>query len=344
LQEFVKPFRRVYRAHRSYSAIGRALGRFAGGRNTAILIALGMWLTWLAINTQYYFTYENLKVVAQQQAIYGIIALGTTFLLISGYVDLSIGSMFGLCAVVASLLAKEINPQVAIAIGIAVGGLCGLMDGLAVWRFRYSPIIITLGSLFVYRALAELFTGGAAVYDVPNSFAKLGRAAPLGVDVEIFIVAGLAFLAYLVLSKTTIGRHICAIGGNAEAAELVGLNSRRLIIGAFAAGGLLAGLAGVLTASRFGSSDPAYGQGLELDVITGVILGGVAFTGGEGTIGGVMLGIIFLGTLNSGFIALGWSPYYADIVKGTALIAAIGVDQIVHERREHFRKLMAMKE
>jgi ribose transport system permease protein len=213
-----------------------------------------------------------------------------------------------------------------------------------VWRIRISPIIVTLGSLTLLRAVVLLLTQGEAVADVPRSFGALGQARPLEIPSSIYILAVGAFLAGVVLSQTTIGRYLYAIGGNREAAEMAGIPVRRLVLGAFLFNGAIVGLAGVLTASRFDAADPSYGVMFELDVLTAVILGGVAFSGGEGSIGGALLGVAFITVVNSGLVVLGINAYYGDIIKGGALILAVGLDQLVLEQRERHRRIVAMRE
>jgi ribose transport system permease protein len=313
------------------------------GRHIGLLVALAICLVILGLKTDNYLTTDNVLVVSLQLTTVGLISIGSAILLISGKVDLSIGSLFGFSAVSSVMLAKEMAPPLAMVIAVTIAMLFGWINGLLVWRISISPIIITLGSLTLIRAALLLMTDGRAVRGVPDSFGRLGQARPLGVPIAVYVLLGCAIIAHVLLSRTTIGQYIYAIGGNQEASEMVGLPVRRLVLWAFAMNGLLAGVAGVLTASRFGSASPQFGNGLELDVLTAVILGGVAFKGGEGTIAGVMLAVILLGVIRSGVVALGINPYYADIVQGAALIGAVIVDQLVHEQRERNRKRLAMQ-
>jgi len=319
-------------------------GRFLNGRSSSLLGAILVMVVFLSTQNSHYWTRQNITNLLQQMTPVGIAALGTTLLIVAGYVDLSIGSLFGLAAVVAAMLSRTINPQLAIAMGVLLAGAVGLTNGLLVWRIRISPIIVTLGSLTLLRAVVLLLTQGEAVADVPRAFGGLGQARPLDIPSSIYILAVGAILTGIVLSKTTIGRYLYAIGGHREAAEMVGLPVRPLVLGAFLFNGAIVGLAGVLTASRFAAADPSYGVMFELDVLTAVILGGVAFSGGEGSIGGALLGVAFITIVNSGLVVLGINAYYGDIVKGGALIVAVGLDQLVLEQRERHRRLLAMRE
>jgi ribose/xylose/arabinose/galactoside ABC-type transport system permease subunit len=313
-------------------------------RNIGLLVCLIASIAFVSARSPTYLSYDNLLVVSLQMAFVGIAALGTTALIIAGYVDLSIGSMFGVCAALATMTAKGTNPALAIAVGIAVGGAIGLINGALVWRINISPIIITLGGLTLLHGVLLLLTNGFAISGVPASYGTFAQARPLGVPMPVVMLAALAPVAYLILQRTIIGRHIFAIGGNAEAASAAGLRVRRIVLTAFAVNGVLVGFAAVLASSRYGGADPSFGTSMELNVITAVILGGVAFNGGEGGIGGVLLAVALLGVINSGLVALGVDPYYSDVVKGGVLIVAVAIDQLSHEQRARYQRYLAMKE
>jgi ribose transport system permease protein len=313
-------------------------------RNLGLLAALLIALLILAIFSPKYMNLQNFIVVGLQMSYIGIAAVGTTFLIISGNIDLSIGSLFALCAVVSAMLSLYIEPQVAFLCGILLGGLIGLVNGAMVWRVKISPIIITLGSLTIIRGAVLLLTGGYTIRGVPKDFSLIGQWRPLEVPTPVWVFLILVVIAYFFLQTTTTGRHIFAIGGNREASEASGLTVRKLVLGVFLVNGLIVGLSGTLAASRFGTAAPTFGEGYELDVITAVILGGVAFTGGEGNIVGVVLAVMLLGVINSGLVSLGIDPHYTYVVKGAALILAVTLDQLSQERQERFRTILARRE
>jgi ribose/xylose/arabinose/galactoside ABC-type transport system permease subunit len=232
----------------------------------------------------------------------------------------------------------------ALVLGVALATAIGLANGLLVWRISTSPIIITLGSLSLLYGVALLLSHGVNVPDVPDAYTQLGRAHVLGIPSALLAFIVIAIGAALFLATTVPGRHLYAIGGNREASLRVGIRLRRIVLAAFAFNGLLVGLAAIFEASRFGTASPEFGIGLEVDVITAVILGGVAFWGGEGTLTGVLLAVIFLGILESGLVSLGIDPFYADVVRGGALIVAVSLEQFSRERRERQRKALAMAE
>jgi ribose/xylose/arabinose/galactoside ABC-type transport system permease subunit len=324
----------------------RRLSRWmpGGGRNAGLLVTLVLGLLLISLFSPQYLSLDNGLVVALQVSFVGIASLGTASLIIGGNVDLSIGSQYALCAVSAAMLAKELPGPLAWIAGILLGAILGLINGLMVWRINISPIIITLGTLTIYRGIALRITNGFGVRGVPKSFSWLGQVRFLDLPLPIWVLISFALIAHLILHYTTQGRHLIALGGNKQAAEAAGIDSRRLVLATFAVNGALVGTSAVLAASRFGTAAPTFGNGFELDVIAAVILGGVAFTGGEGSITGVVLAVILLGVINSGLISTGIDPHYAQVVKGAALVIAVTLDQLTQEQQERHRKRLAFQE
>lgn len=318
--------------------------RLGGDRNLGLLVTLVLALLLISLFSPQYLSVDNALVVALQISFIGIASLGTAVLIIGANVDLSIGSQYALCAVSAAMFAKDLPVPLAWIAGILLGATLGLINGLMVWRIKLSPIIITLGTLTIYRGIALRITNGFGVRGVPKSFSMFGQTQFLDVPIPIWVLIVLAAIAYLLLHYTTQGRHLFAFGGNRQAAEAAGINGRRLVLTSFALNGGLVGISAVLAASRFGTAAPTFGAGFELDVIAAVILGGVAFTGGEGSIIGVVLAVILLGVINSGLISTGIDPHYAQVVKGAALIIAVTLDQFAQEQQERHRKKLAFQE
>jgi ribose transport system permease protein len=316
----------------------------AQSRNVGLMVALAVAVAFISVQHPAYFTWANAKVVGLEASYTMIAALGTAFLMIGGNIDLSIGSVLGLAAVTSALLANHVGSVPAILLAILLAGAVGLANGLLVWRVKLSPLIITLGSLTAIEGINQVLTAGAQVYLVPSNFSRLGLAQPLGLPSALFIAIVLIPIFYVVLNRTTFGLYTFAIGANRLASFATGLNVRKLVLVTFAFNGLLIGLVGTLEASRFSSADPTFGTGFELDVITAVILGGVAFTGGEGTIAGVVIAVMFLAVVDSSFVWLGISAFYTNVVKGFVLIGAVTLDQIAHEQRERYQKMIAMRE
>ncbi len=320
------------------------LSSVLNARSSGLALVIAVMFVYLSFATTDYLTHRNIVNLLYQMTPIGIAALGTAPLIITGNVDLSIGSIYGLTAVSAAMLSNVINPQLAIVAGVAIGAVCGLINGALVWRVKISPIIITLGSLTALLAITELISGGEAIANIPNSFSDLGNYSLWEIPLSVFIMLIGGVVAAAILARSTTGLHIYAIGGNREAAEMAGVKVRRIVIGAFVVNGALAGFAGVYVASRFGTADPTFGINFELSVIIAVILGGIAFAGGEGTITGALLGVAFITLINSGIVAIGINAYYGTIVQGVALIVAVAIDQLVIEQRERHRKMVAMRE
>ena len=315
-----------------------------GARNIGLLIALAIWLIFLRFTAPFYFNFDNYRVIGLQIAFIGIGALGTSLLMIGGNIDLSIGSMMAVCATAAALAARDIGVIPAILAGIAVGGAIGLFNGLMVWRFKISPLIITLGMLAVLRGIAVLMTSGYAVTGVPDQFKILGGTRFFGLQSPVwFLFLGFAVVG-VYLHRTTTGRHIYAMGSSRDAAQRVGINIRKMTIGLFLVNGLIVGLVGLLAASRLGTANPTFGVGFELEVITAVILGGVAFSGGEGSLGGVLIALVLIGNIRNGIIAVGLDSAWAQVANGALLVVAVAIDQVSQEQREKYRRLLAMRE
>jgi ribose/xylose/arabinose/galactoside ABC-type transport system permease subunit len=217
-----------------------------------------------------------------------------------------------------------------------------LFNGYLVWRISISPIIITVGSLSLIYGIGLVLNSGTAVDNVPESFSRIGSVNVFGFSLGFVIFLLLCTLGWGFLTITRAGRHLYAIGGSREAATRVGIPVRRFVIGTFVVNGVLTGLGAVLLASRFGTGDVSYGLNLEIQVITAVILGGVAFKGGEGGMGGVLMAVMFLGVLESGIVALGVNPYFGDVVEGATLIAAVALEQLAREQRDRRQRALAL--
>jgi ribose transport system permease protein len=323
----------------------RALIRFPraeGLRHLGLLLLIVIELVIIGIKVPSYLHIENLELVGVQITEVGIVAVGLTALMISGNVDLSVGSLTGLVATASALLSTSMPLPWPFIIGLAIGLAGGIFNGLLVVRFAISPIIITIGSLSLFYGIALVMNQGQEVVGVPISFTNLGQTKIAGMSIGFVVFIVLSIVCWVFLRYTVIGRRIYAIGGNAEAAQRVGIPVKRYIVGVFGASGLLVGIGGVLLASRFGTASADFGVNLEVQVITAVILGGVSFNGGEGSMVGAFLAVVFLGLLESGIVAIGINPYYADVVEGAALIIAVALDQIVQERRAARRRAQAL--
>jgi ribose/xylose/arabinose/galactoside ABC-type transport system permease subunit len=276
-----------------------------------------------------FLSVPNLLNVALSIAITGILAVGMTAVILTGGIDLSVGSVAALAGVVAAMIAAQGGGAVlwgalaALAIGLAVGAFNGLM----IARFRVPPFVTTLAMLTICRGLAFIVTGGRSTGNLPASFGFLGRARLFGVPVPVLLMLLVFAAGWFVLKRMTFGRYVYAVGGNREAAYLAGVNTRRVTLLVYVLNGFLVGLAGLVLASRLGAGVPNAGLQYELDVIAAVVVGGTSLTGGRGSVIGTFWGAVFIGVLNNGLNLAGVDPYIQKIALGVVLLLAVLADQ-----------------
>jgi ribose transport system permease protein len=281
---------------------------------------------------------DNLSNIANQIAVIAIIAIGMTMVVITGGIDLSVGSLIALSAVVATLLIRGLaGAENASAAGmalcclaaIAVCGLVGLGSGTLVTAFNLPPFIVTLGTMLVASGLAFIVARGQSIYQVPDGFVWLGRGADLlGVPNAVLLMALLYVAAHVVMTRMTLGRYLYAVGGNAEAARLSGVPVRRVLLLAYALSGALAGLGGVVLASRLKSGAPTYGQMYELYVIAAVVVGGTSLQGGEGKVFGTLIGALLIAVIQNGMNLTGVESYTQKVVLGGVILGAVLLDRL----------------
>ncbi|MFZ0161093.1 MAG: ABC transporter permease [Kineosporiaceae bacterium] len=301
-----------------------------------ILIAFIIVLTALTKGT--FSQPENLINVVRQVAAIGVIAIGMTFVIITLGIDLSVGSILALSAVVATSLAQRPSDRmvypglnlpiiVAVLAGLAVGALAGLTNGLLISRFRIAPFIATLGMMTTARGLALIYSEGRPVSGLEKPYNDIGQGAVLGIPVPIILFLVVAVAAHFILNYTRFGRYVYAIGGNEQAARVSGIRISRVTILIYTLSGLLSGLAGVILSARIGSGNPQLGTGIELDAITAAVIGGTSFKGGIGTVWGTMVGALIIGIINNGLDLLDVSPFMQMVVKGIIIVLAIILDE-----------------
>ncbi|HEV2762572.1 MAG TPA: ribose ABC transporter permease [Pyrinomonadaceae bacterium] len=295
------------------------------------LVALVLLTAFAAARYGRFLTEENLTNVLRQNSMLGLVALGMTFVILTGGIDLSVGSLVAVAGVVAASLAGQ-GLLVALLSGVLLSAALGLANGVVIAKARVQPFIVTLAMMIAARGLALVYTGEKSL-SAPASargFRELARGAlDLGV-VSIpypVLIMALAFaLGWLVLNYTRFGRHVYSIGDNEEAARLMGLNVGRVNVGVYALSGALAGLAGVMLASRLGTGQPVAAVGWELDAIAAVVVGGTLLTGGQGGVGSTLVGILLLGLIFNIFNLEGWiSPWWQLVLRGVILLAVVVV-------------------
>jgi ribose transport system permease protein len=282
----------------------------------------------LSILSPYFLSVNNFLNILVAISVIGIMSVATTMVIVSGGIDLSIGSVVAIAGVIVSSLSLTIPMPLAILAALGIGIVVGGINGLAVTRFNINPLIATLGMLSIVRGFAFVLSGGLTRDIFDEGFGFLGRGYLLGIPFQVIVMAILFLLAAWVMRQTTFGRSIYAIGGNAQAARLAGLPVRRLQMTVYILSGLSAAIGGVFLASQLSAGAPAAATGIELSVIAAVILGGSSLNGGKGTIWGTLLGVLILGTLNNGLTLLNVSSYYQDVARGGVLLLAVGLDQL----------------
>lgn len=290
----------------------------------------------LSLASPGFFSGTNLAAVARQTAVINVMALGMTLVIITGGIDLSVGSTLALSGLLgAMMMERGAGMPMGLLAGLAIGGLCGLINGLAITSLDVSPFIITLGTMSIYRGVALVISGGVPVTGVPESFAQLAQARVLGIPLALWILAGCAVAVHVFLVRTRAGRYAFAIGSNREAARYSGVAVKFHLTAIYAIAGLLTGLAGMLHASRLRAGQPTEGQGYELSAIAAVVIGGGSLRGGEGSVAGTLIGAFIMGLLANGSDLLGVNPYWQQVIIGSAIIVAVTFDEFRRRRGSH---------
>src|ERR1035441_3479433 len=297
-------------------------------------------------------TVRNLETIARQTAIVSMAALGMTIIIISGGIDLSVGSMVALSTVViAMLLQAGMNPWVAALGGVTAGALCGMINGLLITRLRVVPFIVTLGTLLLLRGAAKglaheqkIDVDPGALHWLETLLAALRPSerwmlVPIGVWLMVVFAVGVSVL----LRYTRFGRHVFAVGSNELTARLCGVAVERTKVLVYTLGAMFAGLAGLLQFSRLTVGDPTVAVGLELDVIAAVVIGGGSLSGGEGSVLGSIVGALIMTTIRSGCSQMGLPNWVQEIVTGTIIVLAVAVDRLRHRRPQHPAEYFAMR-
>jgi rhamnose transport system permease protein len=321
---------------RQGSGLGRLPGRVSRMRELGLLVVLLLLVLIVGIQVPRFLSLDNFTQILLSVAILAIVAVGETLVVLTRTVDLSVGSLVGVSAFVTAYFFKQIpgaNLLLGLGLGCALGLVLGMVNGLIISYGRVPAIVATLGTLYVYRGLDFVFaahtTSQVNASDVPASFLALATTQIIGIPAPILLAALIAILAGVFLRSSRSGRQLYAIGSNPAAAAVIGIRRERLIFAAFAASGLLCGLAGVLWGARFATVDATAGTGLEFEVIAAVVVGGVNIFGGSGTIFGAMLGAIVLGTLQNALNILNISQFWLQAIDGGAIIAAVMLDAFI---------------
>jgi ribose/xylose/arabinose/galactoside ABC-type transport system permease subunit len=321
-------------------------------RGRAFIALILVLVVFTSMSPQFLST-GNIVIMSKHVAINALLAIGVTFVILTGGIDLSVGSIVGLTAMIAGGLINEgiRLPQLGIiayphtwtiiVISLAVGTLMGTISGLIITRFNVAPFIATLGTLYVARGFAGLRNNG---YTFPNltgrpeygntGFEILGAGSFLGINYSIWLMVVFALVAYIVSTRLSFGRHVYAIGGNERAAELSGVRVKRTKLIVYSISGFCAAMVGLIIASQLVAAHPATGESFELTAIAAVVLGGTSLDGGRGSIGGTLIGAFVIGVLGDGLVMMGVSSFWQNVIKGAVIVLAVIIDQVQARMQE----------
>lgn len=296
------------------------------------LTLIALFIT-LSIASPNFLTATNLSSVVRQTAVINIMALGMTLIIISGGIDLSVGSILAMGGLLGTMMMEHrFSIPTGMLTGIAVGTACGLANGAMITGLRINPFIVTLGTMGIFRGMALIISNGLPVHQIPQSFSYLGEGTLLGVPFVLWILLFCAAIMHLILEHTRLGRYAFAIGSNPDAAFYAGVPVSFHTIAVYGIAGLLTGLAGMIEASRLMTGQPTGGQGYELQAIAAVVIGGGSLRGGEGSVLGTLIGAFIMGLLSNGSDLLGTNPYWQQVIIGAVIILAVSFDALRKRR------------
>ena len=288
----------------------------------------------LSLISKNFLTFENIRNILRQQSMVAIVAVGATFIMLTGGLDISVGSGLAFTGVVFALCCQSgISIFVSLLIAMGAGAGVGAINGALIVGIGINHVIATLGTMYAVRGLAFIMADGKAIVNgLPENFLTLGRGFVMGIPIPVVIMVAIYVVFHFILSRTLFGKYTYAIGGNIETARLSGIPVRKIRYVIYVVAGMLTGLSGVIMASRLNSGNPQIGQGFEFDVIIATFLGGLSTQGGEGSLIGTFIGTMIIGVMSNGLNVLGVDPFYQYIIKGAILVIAVTVDIVMKKR------------
>ncbi len=294
-----------------------------------IYFALILLVSVLAVISPPFFTAANLIDILRQISVIGILAVGQTVVIITAGIDLSVGSILALSAVMAASFAHpgQYPLIVPLIVGLGAGLVCGALNGFLIAKSKLAPFIVTLGMMTAARGMALVYTSGRPVFNLSNAYDTIGTGYLAGIPLPVVIFVMVILGGIFLLHYTRFGRYVYAVGGNELAAKVSGINTEKILIYVYILQGVLAGVAGVVLSSRVMSASPALGEGYELDAIAAAVIGGTSLMGGVGTITGTVVGALIIGVMNNGLDMLNVSSYWQQIVKGAIIVLAVLLDK-----------------
>ncbi|WP_197687435.1 ABC transporter permease [Vibrio sp. qd031] len=298
-----------------------------------IFIALIVLVIAFSLLSDSFLTKVNLLNILRQVSIIGICAVGMTMIILTGGIDLSVGSMIGVAGMACALMLNAGVPPIIAVVGtLGIGLFFGAITGLMINKIRIPPLIATLGLMTALRGVAYILNDGLPIYGLPESVKFIGQGWVFGIPFPVILMVAVFIFGYVLLNKTAFGRHLYGTGGNEEASRLSGVNVERLKTKVYLIGFFLSTFAGIVLMARVNSGQPRGGTGYEMDIITAVVLGGVSIMGGSGRLTGVIAGVMIMGVLSNGMILLNIDEYVQWVVKGMVLLTAVGLDQLTSHK------------
>ncbi|QLB20797.1 sugar ABC transporter permease [Vespertiliibacter pulmonis] len=311
-----------------------------------VLIFLILLVVFFQSQNSAFLSQRNIFNILTEVSIFGIMAVGMTFVILTAGIDLSVGSILAVCAMFAAYIIKGSNTVtveagawggmsgiIGLIICLVLGTLIGWLNGLGVTKLKLPPFIVTLGGMTIWRGLTLVINNGSPIAGFDESYRWWGRGILLGIPVPVIIFCIVAIIGYFALHKTRWGRYVYSVGGNPEAARLAGVNINRTLVSVYVVMGALAGLAGFILSARLGSAESVAGVAFELRVIASVVIGGTSLMGGYGRITGTIFGSIIMGVLINGLVLMDVSAYYQQIIMGVIIILAVSFDTYAKSRR-----------
>lgn len=300
----------------------------------AIYLVLLFEIIFFSVVSEYFLSIENLINVLRQVSIVGMMAVGMTFVILTGGVDLSVGGVTACVGVIcAKLMVSGVNPVISILVALLFAAAVGITNALFSHEFKLNPMIVTLATLQILKGISYIVTGAIPVYGFTESFKIIGQGYVGAIPIPIILMIILYIIAHIILKYTSFGQCIYGIGGNEEAVRLTGIDIRKNKYGAYVLCSIISGIAGIVLLSRANTAQPSAGFGYEMDVIAGAVLGGISMSGGEGKVTGVFAGVLVMAMLSNGMLMMDVSEYWQWVTKGLVMLAAITYDRVLKKER-----------
>ena len=282
----------------------------------------------ISLITPRFLSIANIRNVLTQVSVNAVIAIGMSFVILTGGIDLSVGSILAISgAAAASIMKSTGNLILSIFVALTIGCLIGLINGALISKGRIQAFIVTLATMTIFRGVTYVYTNGTPVSGLGQNFSSIGNKAFLGLPIPVVFMIVVFGIGFYILSQTRYGRYVYALGGNEDSARLSGINTNKIKTLVYVICGATAALSGIIVTSRIGSASPNAGVGFELDAIAAVVLGGTSLAGGEGSVVGTIIGALIIGVLNKGLNLMNVSPFYQAIVKGLVILLAVIVEK-----------------